>query len=45
MQTTMTRIKHVTVSKQGKRADYVRVRLSRGVPVVIGTWRAGKRIA
>jgi alpha-D-ribose 1-methylphosphonate 5-triphosphate diphosphatase len=29
----------------GKRADYVRVRLSRGLPVVIATWRAGKRIA
>lgn len=29
----------------GKRADYVRVRLSRGVPVVISTWRAGKRIS
>jgi len=29
----------------GKRADYVRVRLSRGLPVVMATWRAGKRIA
>jgi alpha-D-ribose 1-methylphosphonate 5-triphosphate diphosphatase len=29
----------------GKRADYMRVRLSHGVPVVISTWRAGKRIA
>jgi alpha-D-ribose 1-methylphosphonate 5-triphosphate diphosphatase len=29
----------------GKRADYVRVRLSGGLPVVMATWRAGKRIA
>jgi len=29
----------------GKRADYVRVRLARGVPAAIATWRAGKRIA
>jgi len=29
----------------GKRADYVRVRESRGVPVPLETWRDGKRIA
>lgn len=29
----------------GKRADFVRVRLLRGVPVPIATWREGKRIA
>ncbi|HKQ30783.1 MAG TPA: amidohydrolase family protein, partial [Burkholderiales bacterium] len=28
----------------GKRADFLRVRENQGVPVVIGAWRAGRRI-
>lgn len=29
----------------GLRADFIRVRLHQGVPVVLGVWRAGRRIA